>query len=139
VPAVQRSRAGNTGGRAAGQCAPAVRAKELIGKHIGMFVDRSVVVNVGDPGKLHLEALMAAMEARRRERDATVTDVAVIGHDTLPPAVDPFAGLDVNEQITRETWRRSCSTARSGAPALHPASSRRHFSSGRARTDILFV
>jgi hypothetical protein len=73
VPAVQRSRAGNTGGRAAGQCAPAVRAKELIGKHIGMFVDRSVVVSVGDPGKLHLEALMAAMEARRRERDATVT------------------------------------------------------------------
>jgi hypothetical protein len=66
----------------AGQYAPAIKAQELIGKQLGMFIERSLNINV-DATQAHLHALKAKMEARK-------TSPKLIGQAST---VDPFAGL----------------------------------------------
>ena len=66
----------------AGQYAPAIKAQELVGKQIGMFIERSININV-DGNKAHL----AALKARMAERVAHATT------NVIPFKVDPFAGL----------------------------------------------
>jgi hypothetical protein len=51
---------------AAGQFGPAVRAEELLGKSIGMFIDRSIQLS-GQMNDGHIQALLDL--ARRRQAE----------------------------------------------------------------------
>ena len=71
---------------AAGQFGPAVRAEELLGKSIGMWIDRSIQLS-GQMNDCHLVALLEVAKRRQQEPvelddDQSHTPISDAGRDT---------------------------------------------------------
>ena len=80
-------------GQSAGQFGPAVRAEELLGKSVGMFIDRSLQLT-GALNDSHIAALIEIARKRQQEPIDLADDDR--GHDQC--AVDSTRGHDSDSE-----------------------------------------